>query len=148
MLESLNPADLEDWVRQQRSCVIGYLELQGIDSPNVGEWPAFEMAPHFAIWAVESQVTCGKIGWWAFSGDCPTDYVSETGDCHPRAALRELIRTWRGYLPHMKAGHQPPNTKLGDGENLIELADLLERRVEVLEQWYSFDELWQDPDLP
>src|SRR5947199_230194 len=82
-------------VTTQRHRVEEYLRKEGLENPNVGPWPAFEVAPHFAIWAVESKKTKGKIGWWAFSGDCPTDYVSEDGSCHPRKALSRLLSTWR-----------------------------------------------------
>jgi len=44
----------------------------------------------------------------------------------------------------MKAGRQPPSTKLGKGGDLEELACLLEKRVSVLEGWHSDDELWAD----
>ncbi len=79
--------EFDQWVDQERSRVECYLETQGIASPSVGPWPAFEVFPHFAIWAVESKRQAGKIGWWAFSGDCPTDFVTEDGKCHPRNAL-------------------------------------------------------------
>jgi hypothetical protein len=132
------------WVTDQRSLVFDYLEAQGINQPNVGEWPAFDVAPYFAIWAIESQKVLGKIGWWAFSGDCPFDYVSNSGECHTRAALKILLVSWNRYIPYMRKGEQPPDSKIGDGENLLELGDLLERRVSVLEGWYEDDDLWED----
>jgi len=135
---------LVTWVDAQRARVIAYLENHGICDPHVGEWPAFEVSPHFAIWAVESQKAPGKIGWWAFSGDCPTDYVSESGKCHPRSALADLLEAWRSYLPHMKEGRQPPNVSFGDGSNVKELGDLLESRVSILQEWLEDDELWED----
>lgn len=44
----------------------------------------------------------------------------------------------------MKAGKQPPNIKLGDGSNIQELGDLLEKRVTILEDWLSDDSLWKE----
>jgi len=140
----MNDDEFDSWVDLQRTQVIEYLSAQGINNPNVGEWPAFDVAPYFAIWAVESKEVEEKIGWWAFSGDCPTDYVSENGECHPRAALRVLIGSWKGYIPHMKSGLQPPTTNLGRGADLDKLAGLLEKRVTVLEEWYRDNELWTD----
>ena len=136
--------ELEIWVGKQQSDVTAYLRQQGIESPNVGPWPAFEMAPHFAIWAVESKIEAGRVGWWAFSGDCPTDYVSEDGNCHPRNSLRLLLERWRNCIPCMKAGIQPPNMKLGDGSNLKLLGELLETRVGLLNEWFENDSLWED----
>ena len=134
--------DFEDWVRQQRQDVAAYLQLQGIEAANVGEWPAFKVAPVFAIWAVESKEIEGKVGWWAFSGDCPTDYVSELGECNPRAALRLLLENWLGYIPHMRAGRMPPGIDFGAEADLPALAELLEARIEILGQWHQDDELW------
>jgi hypothetical protein len=140
----MNEAELSKWNASMRWKAISYLELQGIASPNVGDWPAWDVAPYFGIWCVESMKTPGKIGWWVFAGDCPTDYVSENGECHPRSALRELVSKWKTYLPYMKSGKQPPDTKFGDGSNLQELGDLLETRIGVLEDYLAEDTLWED----
>src|SRR5262249_9183444 len=96
------------------------------------------------IWCVESKKQKGRIGWWVFSGDCPTDYVSEDGQCHPRAALRNLVTRWRSQILYMKAGHQPPDTVFGDGSKLKELGHLLESRTEILERWLLDDSLWEN----
>ena len=136
--------EFEEWVAQQRAQVGDYLRAQGISDPNVGQWPAFEVAPVFAIWAVESKKAPGRIGWWAFSGDCPTDHVSEDGQCHPRAALRRLIDLWRSYVPSMKRGEQPAEVTIGDTSQLRELGELLEKRVELLSEWVADDGMWED----
>jgi hypothetical protein len=133
-----------EWNRAKRARIFEYLEREGIAAPEIGEWPAFEMAPHFGIWCVESQQVKGKIGWWAFAGDCPTDYVSEDGQCHPRAALRNLLKAWRSYIPYMKNGTQPPGMKFGDGTNIRKLGELLERRVEIYQEWVEDDGLWEE----
>ena len=140
----MNDAEFESWNNSKRGEVIAYLESQGIASPAVGEWPAFEVAPYFGIWCVESKKQIGKIGWWAFAGDCPTDYVSEGGECHPRAALKNLLKRWKDQIPYMKKGVQPPGVIFGDGSNLRELGDLLEKRVAILENWLADDGLWED----
>lgn len=140
----MDETDFENWVEKERNKVELYLNAQGIMKPNVGPWPAFEAAPYFAIWAVESKKVAGKIGWWAFSGDCPTDYVSEDGKCHPRNALKILIEKWKSFIPYLKKGKQPPDNKFGEGNNLKLLGDLLETRVSILEGWLSNDELWTE----
>ena len=140
----MDDKDFSKWNSSLRAEIISYLEGQGIDAPSVGEWPAFEIAPKFGIWCIESKKVAGKIGWWAFAGDCPTDYVSEDGQCHPRAALTNLVARWSGCIPHMKAGNQPPNMKFGDGANLRQLAEMLEERVGVLQRWIDDDSLWED----
>jgi hypothetical protein len=140
----MNDDDFAAWNSSKRAAVISYLENQGISSPHVGAWPAFEMAPYLGIWCVESKKQQGKIGWWVVAGDCPIDYVSEDGRCHPRAALENLLKRWKRQIPHMKNGVQPPDVKLGDGSNLPLLGDLLERRVAIYEEWLTNDGLWED----
>lgn len=132
------------WNQSQRERVIAYLEKEGIASPQIGDWPAFEIAPHFGIWCVESKKQKGKIGWWAFSGDCPTDYVPEDGQCHPRETLGNLVKRWKTHIPHLKAGQQPLEVKFGDGSNIKELGELLEKRIAILEDWLTDDELWAE----
>ena len=143
-MPSLDDGEFEAWVVAQRRRVEDYLRAQGIQDPKVGPWPAFEVAPVFAIWAVESKKISGKIGWWAFSGDCPTDYVSEDGQCHPRSALRRLLERWRSYVPFLKCGQQPPGLTFGPGAHLPTLGDLLERRIGVYDEWVADDNLWED----
>jgi hypothetical protein len=140
----MNDDEFAEWNTVLRKRVISYLEDQGIESPSVGDWPAFEVAPHFGIWCVESKKVAEKIGWWVFAGDCPTDYVSESGKCNPRASLAELVVNWKGCIPDMKAGRQPSETNLGDGSNLEELGELLEKRVAILEKLLADDGLWED----
>jgi hypothetical protein len=134
----------EEWVLSQRSDVERYLEYQGIINPSVGPWPAWEVAPIFAIWAVESQRIPGKIGWWAFSGDCPTDYVSESGNCHPRAALKDLLDNWSECIPFMRKSVHGPHSRFGPQDQLKFLAEILEKRASILIEWYLDDELWED----
>jgi len=136
--------EFEAWNRSRRKQAIAYLEGQGIDAPQVGDWPAFEVAPKFGIWCIGSKKQQGKIGWWVFAGDCPTDYVSEDGLCRPRAALTNLVKRWEDCVLHMKQGNQPPDVSFGDGSNIRELGDLLDRRVGILRDWIADDDLWED----
>lgn len=140
----MNDDEFKSWVDSERKKVIKYLEKQRIAEPNVGPWPAFEVSPYFAIWAVESKKIKGKIGWWAFSGDIPTDYVSEDGKCHPRNALKILLNTWNSYMPFLKRGKQPPEMRFGDGNNLPYLAELLEKRISIFTEYLNDDALWDE----
>lgn len=139
----MNDSEFNAWNSSKRAEVISYLDKQGITSPQVGDWPAFEIAPHFGIWCVESKRQPGRIGWWVCAGDCPIDYVAEDGRCHPRAALQNLVKRWNECIPWMKAGKQPPDMKLGDGSNLPELGFLLEERTKIFQEWLEDGDLWE-----
>ncbi len=135
---------LKRWVAKERRRVKDYLVRQGIKNPNVGKWPAFEASPYFAIWAIESKKAPGQIGWWAFSGDCPTDYISAAGKCHPRNALKILLKEWKRHVSYLKKGRQPPNAIFGNSNNLSEVGEQLEKRVAILSGWIKDDSLWED----
>lgn len=135
--------EYEHWAGQERERVKLYLESEGIQSPNV-QWPAFDVPPYFAIWAVESKRSPGKVGWWAFSGDCPTDYVSEDGSCHPRNALKRLLQQWQSYLPELDAGRQPAGARIGTSQTPEGLGKLLESRITLLTRLLNDDERWAD----
>ena len=91
----------EAWIEQQRQQVIEYLATERVDHLGVGEYPAFHVHPDFALWAVQSRQSPGLIGWWAVSGDVPTDYFSSaTPDIHGEA-LRTVARQWREWAAFM-----------------------------------------------
>lgn len=136
--------NIEYWVKSERKKVKEYLEKEGIENPNIGECPAFEVNPYFAIWAIESKKSPEKIGWWAFSGDCPTDYVSEDGKCNPRNALENLINKWKEYVPSLKSGKQPKDVNFGKKSELKEFGKLLEDRIKVLEEWLMNNDIWEE----
>jgi hypothetical protein len=63
--------DFSEWNSKKRAEIFSYLEKEGLSAPEIGDWPAFEVAPCFGIWCIESKRERGKIGWWAFAGDGP-----------------------------------------------------------------------------
>ena len=44
----------------------------------------------------------------------------------------------------MKQGKQPSNTTFGEKADLPLLGELLEKRVAILDEWLSDDDLWED----
>lgn len=128
--------------------MIEYLRREGVRHGQVGEGPAWHVLPHVSIWAIESAATPGAVGWWVFSGDGPTDYVSALQPAHPRDALRALAVRWKEIADHMRRGEAHPTIELGGPTQWPELGPLLERRAEVLEAWVADDSLWPaGPDL-
>ena len=137
--------DDQPWVDQQRPLVLSYLHGISVDHLGLGEWPAFYIRPIFAIWAVQSKSRPGWVGWWAFSGDIPTDCVSRTnGNDDPRKALARLLDQWRRYIPHLELGNNPPDVNIGSGNSRIALAGLLTKRIYLLERWHKDDTIWQE----
>lgn len=133
----------ERWVRQQHEMVVQYLAGQGCEHGGVATWPAFHLDPYLALWAVQSVTTPGRIGWWAISGDMPTDYMSSSSGYHPREALRHFSREWLDVATHMREGREHPRTKIGHPGVWPTLAPLLESRAKLLQEYADDEEMWE-----
>jgi hypothetical protein len=136
--------DEEAWVEQERQKVVVYLAAERCEHAGVGEWPAFHIDPYVALWAIQSPTTPGQIGWWAISGDLPTDYMSSTSGYHPRDALRHFSAEWMSIAESMRRGEQHPRTKIGKPELWPTMAPLLQSRAEILRGYADDDSLWEE----
>src|SRR5689334_15897733 len=70
--------DSEDaaWAAGQRKVVESYLRTQGCEHAGVSLEPRWYLSPYLAVWAVRSKARPDVVGWWAISGDVPTDYLT------------------------------------------------------------------------
>ena len=130
------------WILSMRRQVEDYLRREGLVHEGIGADPAWHVPDVTSIWAIESRKSPGWVGWWAISGDHPTDHISSANTKHPRAALRAFCARWRELVRCMRHGVPHPAIRLGDPGDTEELADLFEPRVELLESWSADDGLW------
>jgi hypothetical protein len=144
MEDNLDEEAEEQWCAQQREAICSYLVEQGVASPNVGDWPAWYVAPVVAVWAVESQRRPGWVGWWAISGDLPTDYTTCGEDRRPRQALYDIGRRWRDAAASWAIGKRNEAMSLSSREAEKELAPLLAARAELLLDFASDDCIWSE----
>ena len=79
-----DPPVEEQWCEDRRAQVAAYLQREGVEHGQIGEWPAWHVAPYVSIWAIESKKRPDRVGWWVICGDLPTDYVSAAKIKHPR----------------------------------------------------------------
>jgi hypothetical protein len=142
MADDLSEEAEERWCAGQRETVIAYLVQQGFSSPSVGEWPAWHVAPIIAVWAIESRSRPDWVGWWAISGDLPTDYTTCRDDRHPRQALRDIGARWIEAGAAWARGQRHERISLGSPQRQEELAPLLEARGKTLIQWAADDDIW------
>jgi len=136
--------DEDAWIDEQRATIVDYLERQHLGNVNVGEYPAFHVHPYVSLWAVESKACPGSVGWWAISGDLPTDYITCPAYRHPRGALREFSRHWGEIADYMIRGEQHPDGNIGPEERWAELGALLKLRAASLAEMAADEELWCD----
>lgn len=139
-----DPATEKRWCAERRDQVVSYLERECVTHGRVGEWPAWHVAPHVSLWAVESRTHPGSLGWWAISGDVPTDYVSAIGVRHPREALRAIAERWLEMAAYMAKGKQHPTMNLGAPDTWAELAPLLKARALLVRRWVQDESVWVD----
>ena len=136
----------ENWVQGQRLQVLVYLKENLAEFRSLGECPAWDVCPYFAIWAVESVANPGSVGFWVFSGDVPTDVIKrdwKRADDNPRSALARLIQAWSAYLTNLEAGKNPPGISFGNSdEGRRDMAELLQRRISLLVDWRDDQSIW------
>lgn len=137
-----DPANETDWVLSMRREVEDYLRDQDLDHGEIGDWPAWHIAPITTIWAIESRISPGWVGWWVICGDHQTDYVSSAQTEHPRAVLRALCTQWKELVRSMKRGEPHPTMRLDGSGELEELANLFEVRIKTFKEWAADDGVW------
>ena len=132
--------DEEDWCARMRERAIAYLKSQaGLVFGEVGEWPAWHVAPYASVWAVESVAHPGSVGWWVIAGDLPTDYCSAGGARHPKLAIRRIAARW---LDAVRATGTN-DMEIGETGLPVSLLPLLQARADMLLEFTEDEQLWQ-----
>ena len=135
------------WCDAQRQVVTDYLHEQNINHGRIGDWPAWHVTGCVAIWAIQSHLVPESIGWWAISGDLPTDYCSAAdiqSPQHPQKAVRVIAKRWLELTAAWQAGRQHPDIKINCPQTQQELLPLLESRAKILLNWANDDTMWLD----
>lgn len=139
-----DPVVEERWCSERREQIEAYLLRENVRHGQIGDWPAWHVAPYVSIWAIESATHPDKLGWWVICGDLPTDYVSATGLKDPREALRAIVTRWSEVAEYMIRGEAHPSIQIGEAHSWTELGPLLESRANLLAKWVEDDSIWRD----
>ena len=137
-----DPIVEEHWCAERRQDVTEYLAKQGVAHGEVGLWPAWHLAPYVSIWAIESLIVPGNVGWWAICGDLPTDYILAANAKHPRKAMMEFADTWKEVVDCMLKGLPHAHITFGPPERRNELAPQLANRADLLRRFAEDDSMW------
>lgn len=132
----------ERWLARERNKVAAYLEAEGCHHGGVAKWPAFAVNGQLALWGIQSTKHTGRVGWWAISGDLPTDYMSSGDGNHPREALRHFAAEWWGVADYMRRGERHPLIEFGEPESWPAMAEELEQRAAALQEYAEDDAVW------
>jgi Domain of unknown function (DUF4826) len=134
--------ELTRWFQRRRAEAIAYLARHDVRHGRLQEVPAWHLYPKLSVWAIESGKAPGWVGWWVICGDCPTDYVTCSGDRTPRAAIEEIAARWRQAAPFLARGEQHPDFVIGEPGNARDLAPALAARAEALNCLLQDDAIW------
>ena len=143
MIDYDDPAVEEEWCAKQRDIVTSYLRSEGVETGEIGEWPAFHVAPILAIFAIESKQHPGSVGWWVICGDLPTDYCSSKDIHDPRQAMNSFADRWLELSEKMQQGVPHPDIKMGKPEDWPKLAPMLHSRASTLKEIVADEETWE-----
>ena len=138
----------EVWCAERRAQVADYLSRTGVVHGQIGEVPAWHVYPSVSLWAIESVKAPGCVGWWVICGDCPTDYVSCSGDRTPRSAICEISQRWADASAAMKRGQALDGFTVGNPASAQELEPLLAARASILAEWVNDPSLWANGGGP
>ena len=138
-----DPETDAQWCAERRQEVANYLHVEGVVHGQIGATPAWHVAPYSSVWAIESLTTPGSIGWWAMSGDMPTDYVSASHAKTPREAVRAIASLRQEAAAYMSRGEKHPTFRIGSWQRDEELAPMLASRAELLREWSNDPEVWE-----
>jgi hypothetical protein len=130
------------WFAERRDEAIEYLARHGVKHGRLHDVPAWHAYPRFSVWAIESEKAPGFVGWWVVCGDCPTDYVTCTGDRTPRSAVEMIEARWREAVAFLEQDVQHPDFVVGQRADARKLAPLLASRAECLRQLLADDSVW------
>jgi hypothetical protein len=140
--EASEAAEEEVWCQDQRDQICDYIRRQGLGQARIGDRPAWHVFPYVALWAIESLTRTGSVGWWAISGDLPTDYVTCSGGRHPRDGVRDIARKWQQVADDWTNGRESADITIGATEDRLTLAPMLSSRAQMLLDWTADDTLW------
>ena len=129
----------------QRQVVVNHLSVEKVEHGGVSLEPRWFLSPYIAIWAVRSKDQPDRIGWWAISGDLPTDYITCSHERDDADVLLSFSRAWKQLAADMAAGVPRPDYQIGPPGREKEFAPLLLARAEMLER-FAKDMKGEGPD--
>jgi hypothetical protein len=129
---SITDPDEAKWIASHRELVMRYLTSQRVEHNGVSLEPRWFLSPYVAVWAIRSRNNPERVGWWAISGDVPTDYMTCGSEQNSADILLAFAARWRDAAKHMARGEQPDGFTIGDLSKARELAPLLATRAELL----------------
>ena len=135
-------ATFDAWCAELRAEIEVYLKNEGFEHGKILEWPAWNVAPHVAIWAVESATQAGYVGAWVLCGNLPMDYIEGDNLKSPREAMAAMAARWQELIDNMRAGKPTDGVVIETGADPEQMVAMMESRVRVLRELVEDEEAW------
>jgi hypothetical protein len=131
-IRTIEDPDDAAWVAAQRDVIVAYLAHQHVEHCGVSHEPRWFLSPYVAIWAIRSRANPERVGWWAISGDLPTDYMTCGQEHDSGDVLIAFSKQWKAAAELMAGGKQLEEYVIGDPAQAEKLAPRLAARAELL----------------
>jgi Domain of unknown function (DUF4826) len=141
------PNEEEAWCAARREQVAAHLKSERTTDLEIGQWPAWHIAPIVSLWALDSTNTSARSGAWAICGDVPTDLIANNTEKTPRSAVRAFAKRWHDAAARITSAEPAQKASPGQSERAYELALFLEVRARQLIDWTNDDSLWDVDDF-
>ncbi len=135
-------ATFDAWCSELRTEIEVYLSSEGYEHGQIFDWPAWNVAPHVAMWAIESATQPGYVGAWVLCGNLPMDYIEGDSLGTPRQAMSAIAARWQELIDNMKLGKPTEGVVIETGADPEEMIAMMESRVGVLRQLVEDADAW------
>jgi hypothetical protein len=133
-------ARLRAWLAEGRAAVQSCLARERVAHGGVSTAPVWAAVPMLAVWPVRIATARDTVGWWAVSGDVPTDYVAARDVPDARHALAAFAARWHQAAEQMAGAAAPSADEPAD---LRTLSALLRGRADALARWAGDASVWR-----
>ena len=135
-------ATFDAWCLELRREIEVYLSSEGYEYGKILEWPAWNIAPHVAVWAIESVTEPGYVGAWVLCGKLPMDYIAGDNLKSPREAMSAIASRWQDLIDDMRSGKPTDGVVIETGAEPEQMVAMMESRVGVLRELVDDDSAW------
>jgi hypothetical protein len=135
-------ATFDAWCSELRTEIEVYLSSEGYEHGKILEWPAWNVAPHVAVWAIESVTQPGYVGAWVLCGNLPMDYIAGDNLKSPREAMAAIASRWQELIDNMRSGKSTDGVVIETGTEPEQMVAMMESRVGVLRELVDDNEAW------
>ncbi|MFT4512400.1 MAG: hypothetical protein ACI89X_003388 [Planctomycetota bacterium] len=135
-------ATFDAWCLALRSEIGVYLKSEGYEHGKILDWPAWNVAPHVAMWAIESPTQPGYVGAWVLCGNLPMDYIAGDDLKSPREAMTAIAARWQELIDNLRVGKPTDGVVIESDGAPEQTVAMMESRVSVLRELIDDEEAW------